>query len=294
MKRLYIILFCLLIIAQASAQDKKKRKPNAAYNKQNDENEKFLNKQWWLGLKAGTNLTTIHVLQSYSIFSPTNYSEDQSAKKYDNFKQLGAQVTVEASFYFKKFYFSLQPTYQHARFVYTNSYLWTDVETPSNTLELNYEQEQKVDHLLIPFLIKYDIAGSKLRPYVQIGAYSAILINANKLVTISGVDNASGGENTFTDPTISVGAKELFAKNHWGLIGGAGLNYALGNVRLNFDVQYKYGMSNITSAKDRNSSDTLASIGDTLDDMTMDNLSMSIGCLFPLRFLASGFKSLDR
>ena len=294
MKRLYIILFCFLIIAQVSAQDKKKRKPNAAYNKQNDENEKFLNKQWWLGLKAGTNLTNVHVLKSYSVISPTNYSEDQSAKKYDNFKQLGAQVMVEASFYFKKFYFSLQPTYQHARFVYTNSYLWTDVETPANTLELNYEQEQKVDHFLIPFLIKYDIAGNKLRPYIQIGTYSAILINANKLVTISGVDNASGGANTFTDPTISVGAKELFAKSHWGFIGGAGLNYTLGNVRLNLDVQYKYGMSNITSTKDRNSNDTLASIGDTMDDMTMDNLSLSIGCLFPLRFLASSFKSSDR
>jgi outer membrane protein W len=294
MKRLYIILFCFLIIAQAWAQDKKKRKPNAAYNKQNDENEKFLNKQWWLGIKAGTNLTNAQVLKSYSVFSPTNYSEDQSAKKYDTFKQFGAQVTVEASFYFKKFYFSLQPTYQHARFVYTNAYVWTDVEMPDNTLALEYEQEQKVDHLLIPLLIKYDIAGNKLRPYVQFGAYTAFLINANKLITISGVDNASGGKNTFTDPTISVGAKELLAKNHWGLIGGVGLNYALGNVRLNLDVQYKYGMSNITSTKERNSNDTLASIGDTLDDMTLDNLSLSLGCLFPLRFLASGFKSSDR
>ncbi len=294
MKRLYIIFFCFLIIAQASAQDKKKRKSSPAYNKQTNENEKFLNKQWWLGLKAGTNLSNTHLLKTYSIISPTNYTKDLSAKKYDNFKQFGAQVTVEASFYFKKFYFSIQPTYQHARFIYTNTYNWTDAETPTNTLDLKYEQEQKLDHLLIPLLIKYDIAGSKLRPYVQIGVYSAILINASKSVTISGVDNASGGANEFQDPAIIVGAKDLFAKSHWGLIGGAGLNYALGNVRLNLDVQYKYGMSNITSTKDRNSSDSLSGVGDIMDDMTLDNLSMSVGCLFPLRFLASGFKSLDR
>ena len=188
MKRLYLILFCFLIVAQVSAQENKKRKPNAAYNKQNDANEKFLNKQWWLGFKAGTNLTDVHVTKTYSVFSPTNYSPDQSAKKYEHFKQPGAQATIEASFYFKKFYFSLQPTYQHSLFTYTNSYLWYDDVVPTNNLELNYEQEQKLDYFIIPLLIKYDIAGNKLRPYVQIGAFSAFLINANKQTTISGTD----------------------------------------------------------------------------------------------------------
>jgi outer membrane protein W len=293
MKRLYIILFCFLIMAQVSAQDKK-RKPSKAYNKQSNDNEKFLEKQWWLGFKAGTNLSNVHVLKTYSVFSPTNYTPEKSGKKYEHFAQLGAQATIEASFYFKGFYFSFQPTYQHSRFTYTNAYNWTDDEVPTNSLQLNYEQEQKVDHFIIPFIIKYDFTGSKLRPYVQIGGYSAILINANKFVTISGVDNASGGANEFTDPTIIVGAKDLFAKSSWGLIGGAGLNYTLGNVRLNLDAQYKYGMSNITSTKNRNSNDSLSGIGDIMDDMTLDNLSLTIGCLFPMRFLASGFKSSDR
>ncbi len=293
MKRLYIILFCFLIMAQTSAQDKK-RKPSKAYNKQSNENEKFLEKQWWLGFKAGTNLSNVHVLKTYSVFSPTNYTPEESGKKYEHFAQLGAQATIEVSFYFKGFYFSLQPSYQHSRFTYTNTYNWTDDEVPTNSLQLNYEQEQKVDHFIIPFIIKYDFTGSKFRPYVQIGAFSAILINANKFVTISGVDNASGGANEFTDPTIIVGAKDLFAKSSWGLIGGAGLNYTLGNVRLNLDAQYKYGMSNITSTENRNSNDSLSGIGDIMDDMTLDNISLTIGCLFPMRFLANGFKSSDR
>ncbi len=294
MKRLYIILFCFLVIAPASAQDKKKKKPAAGYNKQSNENEKFLNKQLWLGFTAGTNLSNVHVLKTYSVYSPTNYTADQSAKKYEHFKQLGAQFTIEAAFYFKGFYFSLQPTYQHSLFTYTNAYNWHDDNNPTNMLDLNYEQEQKVDHFIIPLLIKYDFGGNKLRPYVQIGGYSALLLNAIKYVTITGVDQASGGVNTFTDPAIIVGAKDLFAKSSWGLIGGAGLYYTLGNVRINLDAQYKLGMSNITSTKNRNSNDSLSSVGDILDDMTMDNISLSIGCLFPMRYLASGFKSSDR
>lgn len=108
------------------------------------------------------------------------------------------------------------------------------------------------------------------------------------------MDYASGGTNQFAYEPIIVGAKDLFAKNNWGMIGGAGVNYNLGNVRLNFDVMYRYGMTNITSTKNRNSNDRLAGVGDAMDDMTLNNISVSIGCLFPMRFLSSGFTSLDR
>jgi outer membrane protein W len=129
---------------------------------------------------------------------------------------------------------------------------------------------------------------------VQIGVYTAMLINASKDVSVKGIDNAAGGVNEFTNESIIIGAKDLFAKNHWGLMGGAGVNYNLGNnVRLNVDIMYRYGMSNIVSTKNRYDSDRLSGVGDVLDDLTLDNLAISIGCLFPLRFLSSGFKTLD-
>jgi hypothetical protein len=120
------------------------------------------------------------------------------------------------------------------------------------------------------------------------------LLDAGKEVTMKGVDNAAGGENEFRDESINIGAKDLFAKTHWGLLGGLGLNYNLGNnVRLNLDVMYRYGMSNIVSTKNRYGSDRLSGVGDVMDDLSLDNLAVSVGCLFPLRFLSSGFKTLD-
>ncbi len=160
---------------------------------------------------------------------------------------------------------------------------------------LNYKQEQRVDHAIIPFVIKYELVDYKIRPYLQAGFYSGMLINANKSVTVSGIDYASGGTNAFTNEPITIGAKDLFAKNHWGLIGGAGAYYSLpNNVRVNLDIMYRYGMSNISSAKNRYGGDRLSGVGDAMDDLTLDNLSFSLGCLFPLRFLESGFKSFDR
>lgn len=295
MKRLNLILLCLLIVAGAFGQEKK-RKPSA-YNKQkqNQEDEKFLEKQWWLGFKAGANLSKANVEKTYSIIAPTNYDPSTIGKQYDNYSLVGSQATIEVSFYFKRFLLSFQPTYQHSRFSYSNSFEWSSTDEVDNHVQLTFDQEQKLDHAILPLIIKYDIYGNKLRPYVQIGAYSAILLNATKSVTTTGVDNAAGGENQFATETISVGATDLFAKYHWGLLGGVGLNYNLGNnVRLNFDVMYKVGMSNISSTDNRYASDRLAGVGDAMDDLTLDNISVSLGCLFPMRFLSSGFKTLDQ
>src|SRR5690606_38485592 len=111
-------------------------------------------------------------------------------------------------------------------------------------------------------------------------------------VTVSGVDYASGGEHKFENEPVIVGATDLFARYHWGAIAGGGVYFPLGNVRLNLDVAYKIGMSNIASTANRYGSDRLSGVGDSLDDLTLDNIAISVGCLFPLRFLGSGFKSM--
>ena len=296
MKRFTLLLLCTIIALTATAQQEKKRKPSAYnQNKKSKEDEKFLEKQWWLGFKAGANLSKANVEKSYSVIAPTNYEPSTIGKKYDNYNLIGSQATLEVSFYYKRFLISFQPTYQHSRFAYSNSFVWSSNTEQNNRVELNFDQEQKIDHAVLPLIIKYDIYGNRLRPYVQIGAYSAILINATKSLTSYGIDNAAGGENEFHNEPINVGAKDLFAKNYWGLLGGVGVNYNLGNnVRLNLDVIYKYGMSNISSTENRYGSDRLSGVGDALDDLTLDNLSVSLGCLFPMRFLSSGFKTLDR
>ena len=140
--------------------------------------------------------------------------------------------------------------------------------------------------------MKYDFPVSAVILYVQGGCYSSILLDATKSAEISGVDYASGGVNTFRNEPITIGAKDLFAKNHWGLMAGSGLYYNLGNVRLNLDIAYQIGMSNISSTRNRYGSDRLSGVGDSLDDIKLNSLALSVGCLFPLRFLGSGFKSM--
>ena len=291
MKKLYCFLLCILISVAVLAQDR--RVPKLPKFNKNKEKNVFLKKQWFLGFKAGVNLSGAGVIKSYNAITPTNYDQADIKKQYRNFKDLGTQATMEATFYFTGLSLSFQPTYRHNRFVYTTNYEWVDSENPDNHLVLKYEQEQNMNYFDLPVLAKYEKMYNKFSPYVQGGIYTSFLVDANKAVDVSGTDFASGGENQFRNETIIVGAKDLFAKKHWGLLGGIGVYYNQGNVRFNLDVMYRYSLSNIASAKNRYGSDRLSGVGDTMDDMRLKSIAITAGCLFPLRFLGRNFRSTD-
>lgn len=291
MNRLLLIISFAFFVASAQGQ----RRPPAGFKKKvKDQQNSFLDKQWWIGLKVGPNLTKATPDTRYTILTPTNYAQSLTDKQYDGFKKLGSQATLEVTFYYKTLGFSFQPTYRLSRFTYSNDFTWDNPENPSEMLQLSYLHEQKVDYADLPLIVKYDVSGNTLRPFVQAGIFYSVLTNANKSVEISGTDFGSGGTNQFSSEPVIVGAKDLFHKGYWGIIMGAGLHYNLGNVRLVMDVSYRKGMSNVTNTTNRFSNDRLAGIGDALDDMNTDNIAISIGCLFPMRFLSTSFKSTDR
>jgi len=292
MKKSLVVLFIILINVGAFGQARKKS-PGYNGKKLTNEKEKFLDKQFWLGFKAGINLSDADPTKRYSVISPTNYVAGLTDKVYESYKQVGSQASLEVTFYFKGFSFSTQPTYIQSRFEYSNQYSWDNAENANEELVLNYLQEQKLDYADLPFIVKYDITRTRLRPYVQLGISYSILINATKSVTVSGIDYASGGTNEYKNEPVVVGAKDLFT-NYWGIMGGAGVNYNLGNVRLVLDITYRKGMSNITNTKNRYANDQLSGIGDVQDDVNLNNLAFSAGCLFPMRYLSNSFKALDK
>ena len=293
MKQTFTLLLCVCVLSFCTAQ--KQKKP-ASFNSKTRASvkNKFLDKQWWLGLKAGVNLSEADPVKRYSVVTPTTSSASTSDKTYDNFSKIGSQASLDVTFTYKGFSFSVQPTYRHSIFTYSNEFEWvsTETENVNDHLILKYDQEQQIDYADLPFIIKYEIAGDKLRPYVQIGVFYSLLLNATKTVTMTGTDYASGGTNQFSNEAVIVGAKDLF-DNYWGLIGGAGVYYNLGNVRLVLDASYHKGMSNIANVKNRFGNDRLSGIGDAQDDLKLNNIVISAGCVFPLRFLGSGFKSSE-
>jgi outer membrane protein W len=285
--KLFLVFIGFVFVISASAQASKKKISSFGPKGQGGT---FLEKQWWLGFRGGLNLTSAVQEKSYAVLSPTNYPQSSTRKKYDNMSTVGSQAVVEFTFSYRSFSFSLQPTYRQAAFQYSTESTWTENGTTMLTLE--YQQKQKLDLVELPFLVKFDFfLEAKVRPFIQAGAYYTWLVNANKSLVVSGVDYASGGTNRFSDPPIIVGATDLFARRQWGLMGGLGVNYNAGNVRLTMDVTYRHGMSLANSVTNRYGDQRLTGAGDVMDDIKLNSIAVSIGALFPMRYLASGFKS---
>lgn len=288
--KLPVLLLCLMLAVSGVFAQRKKAPPSM--KSKGTPQEKFLNKQFWLGFKAGINLTSPVALSQYAVIMPDNNTQDPTRKQYKSFNKVGGQATLEVTFYYKGISVSAQPTYRSSIFTYSNEYTWNNPEVAGERLILKYDQEQQLDYADLPLLVKYEFTQNTLRPFVQAGVYYSILVNATKGVTVSGTDNASGGTNNFQNEPVVVGAKDLFT-NNWGIIVGGGVNYNLGNVRVVLDISYNMGMSNIADVNNRFSNDRLSGIGDVQDDLKTNHLLFSVGCLFPLRFLSNDYKSLD-
>ncbi len=292
MRRVLLITTMMFTVWSTFGQLKTRRKAPKFSVGQNKKNT-FLQKQFWVGFKAGTNLSQADPIKRYAVISATNYAAATLDKNYTSFQDLGSQATLEVTFQFKNLSISTQPTYSHNVITYSNQFQWINTQAANQSLSQKYSQRQGLDYMTLPLLLKYDVVGNRLRGYVHAGIFYSFLINALKTVTVSGVDIASGGTNNIASQPLIVGTKDLFT-NYWGLMGGIGANYQMGNVKLVLDVTYKKGMSNITNVKNRFSNDQLSGIGDAQDDLKLNNIVISAGVLFPMRFLNSSFKSSDQ
>jgi len=291
-----ILIYLVNFPDEILAQKKKNRNKFYSGNElkgNRKESGSFLSKQGWLGLKLGINLTQAVPENRYSTFSPIQPSERNTDKQYENFNQVGIQAGIELTYRIKFFAISLQPNFRRQIFSYRNDYLWNDTEIIDNTLELTYYQEQYLDYVDLPLTIKIEYPSRTFKPFIELGGYYGWLVDANKRVSVSGVDRASGSNRYFERESISVGAKDLYARFSAGLIGGIGVNYDAGNIRLSLDVKYRYGLNNIANEENRYRDTRLAGIGDVTDDFTMNNIEINLGILFPMRFLSKDYAATD-
>ena len=276
-------------MAQKSPYPKKKGQP---YGKRPDRESDFLKTQWWLGFFAGGNFSQAISHETYSGYVPVNYSEDNLEKAYDNFLPAG-QAGLTVTFYHRGFSFVFEPQFRIERFGYSNSYEWSSETNPTNTLSLTYHHSHQLQYLSFPMYVRYDLLSGKFRPYIQAGGYYSHMVNANKTVEATGEDLASGGSGPYQQQAVTFGADDLFIKSNLGWVAGAGVHWDVWNVRLTLNVLYRSGVNNIANAGNRFSENPVAGTGDAMDDISMHNVDINLGCVFPLRFISSNFKAVE-
>lgn len=276
------LLFTLLILLYASSLNAQSK---FGRNRATKFQEKYLNKQFWIGVKGGASLTKAKPIKRYSTFEYTPESNSSIFDKtYKDFGKAGGLAALEIVFFYKRFGISFQPGYRRISYQYSNQYSWTDPADENNTLEQNYESIQKLDYFEFPLLLRYEPFKTKLKPFVQAGIYYSHLNNAFKATTVT-INDPSNFTSDYEIENIQVGAKDLYINTNLGWIAGAGVSAPLGNLRIAVDLTYRRNTHNITSVDNRYDNDRITGSGDILDDIQLRNLSASISMLIPLRFI---------
>ncbi len=250
-------------------------------------NQRFLDKQYWVGLRLGTNISKAKPENRYTIYSPTDgKNKSEYEKKYINLKNPAFEGGVDFIFDYKGLGVSLSPTYTRFRYGYENNYAWQDTLDPSFKIDQKTTTSQSLDYFRVPLGIRFAPRQLKLRPSLTLGFYWSTLFAGNRSTQIQKTDFASGGSKTNTAENTLVGNKNLFIKTNLGWFTSMGVSYPFGNLRVSLEVAYWRNTHIITNRKARFNDQYINHQEDIQDDVQLRNLSASITFAMPLRFLS--------
>ncbi len=246
--------------------------------------------QWWVGIRGGMNFSAASSQKTYSVFSYLEESTPgDNEKRYNNFTHSGLQFGFSLGYEFLRgMSVNLLPSYASYRFSYENTFHWQDSENADKRVSMNYNYETRLQYIDLPLTIKYGLLSGKFKPYVQAGGYYSFLTDAIKKVQTTGEDQASGSEAEINITELSVGIDDRTKKNNYGIIGGVGFTYNLGNARVGLEANYMYGLQNLDNGGMKFMDNQLISgTYDVPDDYNLNNLSISMQVIIPLKFITS-------
>ena len=251
----------------------------------------FLSTQWYLGFFAGGNLSSGKVINSFAGYAPLNYAVSEREKSYNNFSKFGGQAGLVFLFSTNGITIGLKPGIHSYTIEHSTNANWQETTNPDNSLQVSYNHATHFNYVEFPLSVQYDLLREQIRPYIGLGAYYGILLNATRTIERSGTDSASGSAGAFTNQPKTIGVKDLYISSSLGLMGFIGASYDPGNIRITLDLGYKYGLNNITNTEKRYLNNDLAAIGEAADDIQLHNIYLSLGFVFPLKFISKNYNS---
>ena len=287
MKRTISVGFILILLLGPSllqAQGNQKKRKSSVKTGNSDIN------QWWIGVRGGVNFSNAISQNSYSVFSFTqDYSGGDNEKKYNSYTLPGLQFGFSAGYEFiRGLSVNILPSYTSYRFSYDNSFSWYDSESPEKQVTTSYNYETRLQYIDLPLTFKYELTTGRFKPYIQAGAYYSFLTDAVKKVQSTGIDQASGSDSEINVTELSVGIEERIKKANYGIIGGAGFTYNVGNARVGLEVNYHYGLQNLDNGGLKfQDNQLITGTYDVPDDFSLNNLELSMQIIIPLKFITS-------
>ena len=280
----FFIIFCFAfispVISQDSFNDNNPAKDFESFAAVKKTAQKLFSlDKFSIGVSGGINFSQVIPLEKSSIFSSSDLTPFEKDYKpfYRNF---GSQFGFILDYNFSKiFSLGIHPSFINYTYGYKNTYQWT-----GNT-NLTYEADIKhhLSFFEIPLILGFHTTFKKWQPYYQGGVfYSAFKGSHTDFSVVETSPNLSGSNQTINYNT-SINSSDQYAKNHFGLIGGVGISYIGGGVKVGLEANIRFFMSNLNSIESRYQNNVVVSGNyDVPDRFKFSNLSLNLNIHVPL------------
>jgi len=223
-----------------------------------------------VGIKGGINFSLVIPTTGNSIFSGSDVSKD-----YNPFYQnLGYQMGFIMRYSITRdIKVSIQPAVNDYSYKYSTEYSWTG--TTNLTYLLEYKQSMRFFEL--PLIVGYYFKAKNWQPYIQGGAYYAMLMNSNSYTDIT-----ETLDNQVLTASSTVNADGIYNKNQFGVLAGAGIRYAAGRTLIGFEANYRFMLTSLSSTESRYENNNVIGNYDVSDDVLFSNIALTINITVPL------------
>lgn len=248
-----------------------------------------------MGVKAGLNRSGVSVGDRYSVLAKS-YSDIDYQKEYSKKNKLAPQFSVMVTFLpIRKIGISFQPAFFSYKFSYGNEYTWMTEESSDPYYRLKFSFNNTLNYLELPLLAKYYLIDGNVLAFLQGGGFYGKLLNGNKRIKSTGIDNPGENEVISEQSKQSMDVNDLYIKTYMGWIAGGGVGFKADNFRIALEINYRRGLNNITNEKNRFSNNRLVNAYyDAPDDFSFTNWEASVSCSLPLDNLVHVTKKTDK
>jgi hypothetical protein len=248
-------------------------------NQTNQKNRAFSLDKFSFGVYGGINFSQIIPLTRYSIFNSSNNSNLE--KDYELFfKNIGFQTGFIINYKLNNIItISLEPVNIDYTYKYKNTYQWTG----HTNLLFESDFTHRLSFFEIPLIVGFHTTFKKWQPYYLAGVYYGFLKNANTDISVNESSTSLSGSNQVMNYSTNVNSTNQYTSNQFGALGGIGISYAAGGLKINLDARVRLLFTNLNTDESRFQNNMIVSGAyDVPDKFKLTNLSVNLGITVPL------------
>lgn len=232
-----------------------------------------------IGIKGGINFSLIIPYHRSSVF--TGQPAENLDKNYNFFlENLGTHMGFIIMYDINRFLkLSLQPSSNDYVYKYRNTYNWQG----NTNLQYQSDFDHKVRFFEVPLILGLYMTYQTWQPYFQGGVYYGRVLDATTEVSVVETSTNLSGSNSSLDYLTAYNSADLYGKNQFGVLAGAGIAYLAGNTRIGLEANYRLLISNLNTTETQYMNNQVVSGNyDVPDKFKFSNLAITLNVIVPL------------